>query len=64
MNNSFRSQLAFLSGYVQTTDGRRFSQHSVPEPYRQVIADYALIQYDILFGKQHAVELFRESEGE
>jgi hypothetical protein len=45
-----------LSGYVKTSDGQLFSSKSPDLPYQSILDSYRLIQYDLLKGKQYALE--------
>jgi hypothetical protein len=52
------SHFPVLSKYVQTADGRLFAPQSDGMPFQQLIEDYRLIQYDLLLGKQYALEIW------
>jgi phosphoglycerol transferase MdoB-like AlkP superfamily enzyme len=46
-----------LSQYVKTEDGRIFSPQDPNLPFQQLLDDYQLIEYDLLKGKQYALEM-------
>jgi phosphoglycerol transferase MdoB-like AlkP superfamily enzyme len=46
-----------LSHYVKTADGRLFSSKDPDLPFRPLLDDYRLIQYDLLQGKQYALAM-------
>jgi phosphoglycerol transferase MdoB-like AlkP superfamily enzyme len=50
------SHFPVFSKYVQTADGRTFEPESDDLPFQQLIEDYHLINYDLLIGKQYALE--------
>ena len=55
-NAGMASRYPVLSKFVQTSDGRRFLPEDLPAVDAQQIADYGLIQYDLLFGRQYSLE--------
>jgi hypothetical protein len=50
------SRFPVLSNYVQTADGRVFAPQSPDLPDRKLLDDYRMIQYDLLLGKQYALQ--------
>jgi hypothetical protein len=46
-----------FSKYVQTSDGKCFAPQSPDLPLQNLAIDYHLINYDLLIGKQYAVEM-------
>jgi hypothetical protein len=55
-NTGMASRYPVLSKFVQTSDGRRFLPGDLPAVDAQQIADYGLIQYDLLFGRQYSLK--------
>ena len=55
-NAGMASRYPVLSKFVQTSDGRRFLPGDLPAVDAQQIADYGLIQYDLLFGRQYSLK--------
>jgi hypothetical protein len=55
-NAGMASRYPVLSKFVQTRDGRRFLPGDLPASDARQIAEYGLVQYDILFGHQYSLE--------
>ena len=53
VNDAVRQRLPVISSYVTTADGRTIDFDALSESERRVMDDYALVQYDVLFGKQY-----------
>jgi hypothetical protein len=51
------SRFPVFSQYEQTADGRVFAARSPELPYPQLVKDLHLINYDLLIGKQYALEI-------
>jgi len=50
--NEFRRNLPVISSFLEDDAGSRWAPDTIPSRYRQWIEDYALLQYDLLFGEQ------------
>ncbi len=56
LNEALAARLPVLSTYVQTARGDLLKPADVPEPDRALINDFAVIQYDVLFGRQYTLK--------
>jgi hypothetical protein len=50
--NNFRRKLPVFSSFLEDGAGSRWAPDAIPSRYRQWIEDYALLQYDLLFGEE------------
>jgi phosphoglycerol transferase MdoB-like AlkP superfamily enzyme len=57
LNAEVGSRFSVLSQYVNTADGRFFSPQAANLPFKQLLDDYRLIQYDLLKGRQYALSI-------
>ena len=57
LNAAVQSHFPVLSHYVRTADGRLFLPQTADLPFQQLLEDYRTIQYDLLEGKQYALEV-------
>jgi hypothetical protein len=55
LSNDLHSRLPVFSRYVQSADGHLFEPESADLPFRHLINDYRMVQYDLLLGKQYAL---------
>jgi hypothetical protein len=55
LNDALRDQLTVMSGpCLQTSSGKLISWDAAPRPLAHLLADYRLLQYDALLGKQYS----------
>jgi hypothetical protein len=54
-NAGMASRYPVISKFVQTRDGRRFLPGDLPVADVERVADYGLIEYDLLFGSQYSL---------
>jgi phosphoglycerol transferase MdoB-like AlkP superfamily enzyme len=56
LNAEVHAHFSVLSQYVKTAEGRLYLPQAPDIPFRSLIEDYRLIQFDLLKGKQYALE--------
>ena len=54
--DSIRREMPVVTRRSAMLEGRMWPQDSLPARLRGMLADYRLIQYDLLLGKQHSLE--------
>jgi phosphoglycerol transferase MdoB-like AlkP superfamily enzyme len=57
LNAAVQSRFSVLSQYVKTADGRQFLPQEAEVPSQPILDDYGLIEYDLLKGRQYALEI-------
>jgi len=51
------SRFPICSRFVQAADGRLFESNDFELPFRRLVEDYRIMQYDLLLGKQYALKI-------
>ncbi len=57
LNARWSTALGVLSPGMLTSEGHRYDEEDLHNDLRQVVNDYQLIQWDLLFGHQYAESL-------
>jgi phosphoglycerol transferase MdoB-like AlkP superfamily enzyme len=55
VSDAVRRKVPVLASYVQGADGRIWNRDSLPDDERNLVADYRLLQHDLLFGKRYSL---------
>jgi len=55
VSDAVRRKLPILKSYARGVDGSTWNLDSLPNEERSLIADYRLLQHDLLIGKQYSI---------
>jgi hypothetical protein len=56
ITDAVRRKLPVVGQYVRAADGSVWNRDSLPVPDHILLEDYALLQYDLLLGKQYSLK--------